>query len=143
MDPTAVFVHHDRRCQSIADRSWQKMNIDRVSHCSFDQSGRFCAVYYGFNAIELWDFTSVPVPMTTLVVPKLASGRFDGFCHSLEWSPCNTFLLGVFGSRSINHRKAAEAIHTAPEEGPTPLVYRPYQLIVWNLKQRVVTHMLR
>lgn len=140
MDPTAVFVHHDRKCQTLADRTWQKLNIDRVSQCSFDSSGRFCAVHYSYNAIEIWDFTSIPVPITTLLVPKIASGRGDGFCYNLTWSPCNTFLIGVFGSKFVNQRKAEGS---TSEDTTTTKVYRPYQLVVWNVKQRVLTHAVR
>lgn len=138
MDPTAVFVHRDRKPQTLAESAWQKVGIDRVSQVSFDATGRLCAIYYAMNAIELWDFSSTPVPMSSLVLPKLASGRYDGYCYGLTWSYSNTHLVGVFGSRNISRTKSS-----AESETNLAKIYRPYQLVVWDVCQRVATHMLR
>eukprot|EP01032_Pedospumella_encystans_P013687 gene13687-15742_t len=139
MDPTAVFVHRDRKSRTLAESSWQKVGIDRVTQVCFDATGRLCAIYYATNAIELWDFSSIPVPMSSLVLPKLASGKYDGFCYSLTWSSDNTQLIGVFGSRTINRMKALDSNLSSSETQ----VYRPYQLVVWDVCRRITTHMLR
>lgn len=143
MDPTAIFVHRDRRAQTLAQSTWQKVGIDRVTQVTFDATGRLCAIYYATNAVELWDFSSIPVPMSSLVLPKIASGRYDGYCYSLTWSLDNTQLIGVFGSRAINRVKPAEDVSPAISN-PTPAeMYRPYQMVVWDVRRRVTTHMLR
>ena len=139
MDPTAVFVHRDRKSQTLAESSWQKVSIDRVTQVCFDATGRLCAIYYATNAIELWDFSSIPVPMSSLVLPKLASGKYDGFCYNLTWSSDNTQLIGVFGSRTIHRMKALDSNLDSSETQ----VYRPYQLVVWDVRRRITTHMLR
>eukprot|EP01032_Pedospumella_encystans_P017301 gene17301-19721_t len=139
MDPTAVFVHRDRKSQTLAESSWQKVGIDRVTQVCFDATGRLCAIYYATNAIELWDFSSIPVPMSSLVLPKLASGKYDGFCYNLTWSSDNTQLIGVFGSRTINRMKALDSNLSSSETH----AYRPYQLVVWDVCKRITTHMLR
>ena len=100
-------------------------------------------MYYGFNAIELWDVSSIPVPLTTLVSPKLASGRFDGHCYTMTWSTCNTFLLGVFGSKQANRSRVANSDLTDPVATVGTHFYKPYHLVVWNVHTRTITSMFR
>jgi hypothetical protein len=141
MDPVAVFRHSDLRRECITDRNWQRLGTDRVSACQFDPSGKFAAVCSGWNAIELWDFTSVPVIETSLGLPKHLSNRIDGICQALAWSPCSSQVAGVFGPRPSLKRKAA-AIGEGELSGLSES-YRDAYFIHWDVLKRRIIHKYR
>lgn len=141
MDPSAHFYHSELRSDSKFDRGWQKLGIDRVTNCSFDPSGRFCAIYFNHTSIELWDFTSVPVPMTMLILPKNISGRFEGICHSLVWSTNGARISGVFGPKPNSRRRIATA-DSDSFQGPNEEL-RAYHFVVWDISSRVIIHKYR
>jgi hypothetical protein len=143
MDPVAVFHHSDVGRECISERNWQKLNTDRASSFRFDRSGRYLAIYVNWNTIEIWDISSIPVPVSCLVLPKSIGNKFDGYCHALQWSACSMQLVGVFGARpAALKRKAAQALGeidtTATNEVP-----KVSYLVAWDIVDRKILHKYR
>lgn len=145
MDPVASFRHSDLDRECISERNWQKLNADRVLACQFDCMGRYLAVYCNWNAIELWDFTSLPVVLTSVVLPKHLSNRVDGNCHSLTWSTCSTQVAGVFGPRPQQGSTAKRKAHVANEIEAINVheMYKASYFILWDVADRSIKHKFR
>lgn len=141
MDPIGVFHHSDLHREGINQRNWQKVNADRISACQFDASGRYLAVYSSWLAIEIWDVSSIPVPMTSLVMPKGLANKLEGYCHTLFWSHDGKQVGGVFGVRPTFKRKV-----TISGEVETIIVNdgaKPAYLLTWDIVSRKITHYYR
>jgi hypothetical protein len=142
MDPVAVFHHSDVSRECISERNWQKLNTDRASSFRFDKSGRYLAIYVNWNTIEIWNISSIPVPVSCLVLPKAIGNKFDGFCHALQWSACSQQLVGVFGARSALKRKAAQA-GGEPDSTTVNDGLKGSYMIVWDIVDRRILHKYR
>lgn len=133
-DPVSVFYHADVKCESITERNWQRLNVDRVVSSQFNATGTLCAMYISYNSIEIWDFSSIPMPITSLGIPRHLTGRIEGQCFASTWSPCSKQIIGIFGNKSNAKR------HSVPLSVETN---RYSYICVWDIESRRVTHKYR
>jgi hypothetical protein len=144
MNPSAVFNHGELKASKLGDYTWEKLHVDKVTASSFDHFGRYCALYFNYNAIELWDFSSIPVPVSTLFLPRHLSHRFEGICYALTWSPCSTKIIGVFGSKLGNRRRINTSMSTSDESASSnKQFYKPYYMVVWDVVSRNIVRKFR
>lgn len=145
MDPSAHFNHSELSSEQKSLQGWQKLSIDRVTNCCFDPSGRLCAVYFNHSSIELWDVTSVPVPMTMLLLPKNISGRFEGICHSLAWSADGSKLIGAFGPKAVSRRRTITTNSGIASDNSSAYNedLKGCHVLIWDIRFRLITHKFR
>lgn len=86
------------------DACWTLTNIRNVGLCSFDSSGRYCAVFKSNQQIEILSSKTLLTSITTLsiAIPAIDVTVKDITCDILVWSQDGRYLLGCF---SVNTKK--------------------------------------
>lgn len=101
----AVFDTSHRRTEK--DVCWTLTNIRNVGLCSFDASGRYCAVFKSNQQIEILSsntlLTSVAIFNVTTPSIEVPPSK-DVACNLLIWSQDGRYLVGSF-SVNTNKRK--------------------------------------
>lgn len=130
-DPAAIFTHSHLQCDSILNHQWHRFeSATNVILCKFSREGDYCAIGIGGHApcIDIWDFTSIPVYMTTLLLPVQLS-KCERHCHYLHWSFNSSHIIGVFGNKAIVQGKLDEQSTNSPK-----------WMVVWNTSTKEVIH---
>lgn len=147
-DPAAIFTHSHLQCDSILNHQWHRFeSATNVVLCKFSREGDYCAIGIGGHApcIDIWDFTSIPVYMTTLLLPVQLS-KCDRHCHYLHWSFKSSHIIGVFGNKAIVQGKLDEQSTNSPKwmvvwDTSTKEVIRIYQIPFYVLCMSTVPHL--
>lgn len=130
-DPAAIFTHSHLQCDSILNHQWHRFeSATNVVLCKFSREGNYCAIGIGGHVpcIDIWDFTSIPVYMTTLLLPMQLS-KCDRHCHYLHWSFNSSHIIGVFGNKAIVQGKLDEQSTNSPK-----------WMVVWDTNTKAVIH---
>jgi hypothetical protein len=100
----AIFDTSHRRTEK--DACWTLTNIRNVGLCSFDTSGRYCAVYKSNQQIEILSSSTLLTSVATfsVTIPSIEIASKDVVCNLLVWSENGRYLLGSF-SVNTNKRK--------------------------------------
>lgn len=104
-------INHNLYYKNQWEEEWRKLIDTDVVAMKFsdDSNGRFCSFARLNGSIELWDFSSIPTPMTALFLPESMKKQFQydnaglgnkPIFQTIAWSQGNKYLCAVFGADS-------------------------------------------
>ena len=105
MEDRPVIIPHCT-CNVVRKNSlkWDVLSRSDLSqYFSADNNNQFLAVHVAPFVIELWDMSSSPVVLASLVIPTDKSqvcGSENDECQCIVWSYCSNYLFAVFGTQN-------------------------------------------